>query len=429
MSVQDVAVPDIGDFEQVEVIEVHIAAGDLVHQDDPLITLESDKASVEVPAPFAGKIVEVLLREGDHVSQGSLIVKMEAGEAQPLVPPPAPDGHQEAEHSAPPPPPKPASPPPPPAGDEAVHAGPGVRRLATELGVDLTQTQASGRDGLVTREDVRRAFLRQQEAAKHPPASAAPSAPPVLRSAAARPDMPPPSPEVHARFGEVEMRPLSRLKRIAGPRLQNSWQTTPHVTHHDEADITDLDKLRKEFAAKRENGLTLMPFIVRACIHALKTWPQFNASLTPDGKDLALKRYYHIGIAVDTPEGLIVPVIRDADKKSIARLADEMADLAERARSRKLKPEELQGASFTISNLGGIGGTGFSPVIYDFQAAILGVSRGRIMPVWDGQTFAPRLMMPIGLSYDHRIIDGAEAARFVRLLAGTLSDMTQILLE
>jgi pyruvate dehydrogenase E2 component (dihydrolipoamide acetyltransferase) len=407
----EVTVPDIGDFKDVEIIEVHVAAGDQISEEDPLITLESDKASMEVPAPAAGKVVEVKVQAGDRVSEGDLILTLEAGEAEAPVAPPSPEGHQESDAA---PIARPAAPAPVPAPDAAaaVHAGPSVRRLARELEVDLAAIRGSGEKGRITKEDVK----------AHLAGGAAPS------GGAGIPEIPPVD---FAKFGPVEAQPLSRIKKISGPHLHRAWLNVPAVTHQDEADITETDAYRKELdAAAKAQGyrVTLLAFLMKAAVSALKAYPAVNSSLAPAKDALILKRYYHLGIAVDTPDGLVVPVIRDVDCKGIDALSRELAEVSAKAREGKLGSADLQGASFTISSLGGIGGTGFSPIVNAPEVAILGVVRAKMAPVWDGEGFRPRLMLPLCLSYDHRVIDGALAARFTRQLCHVLEDVRRLAL-
>jgi pyruvate dehydrogenase E2 component (dihydrolipoamide acetyltransferase) len=416
----EVKVPDIGDFKDVPIIEVHVRKGDAVNADDPLITLESDKASMEVPAPIAGTVQELYVTVGDRVSEGRPILALEAGEGA-LAQPPSLVGQQEPPLAAQPPP-SPAAPAPvdraPVADFGRVHASPSVRRAARELGIDLAKITGTGEKGRITKEDVI-AFL------KGPAMLAAPAQAPA---GAGIPEIPP---QDFARFGPVETKPLSRIKRISGPHLHRSWLNLPHVTQQDEADITDLEAYRKELdAAARDKGyrVTLLAFLMRASVSALKQFPEFNSSLSPEKDSLILKRYYHIGIAVDTPDGLVVPAIRDVDRKGITELSRELAAASQKARDGKLGPSDLQGGSFTISSLGGIGGTGFTPIINAPEVAILGVVRSKTAPVWNGESFVPRLMLPLSLSYDHRVIDGAQAARFARHLCHVLEDVRRLVL-
>ena len=417
-------VPDLGDFADVEVIEVHVAAGDSVDIDQELVTLETDKATMEVPSTAAGTISEVLIAVGDRVSRGTPIARINALAATPAGKP----AETPAERPAVSPPPPPSSPPPPasrpvrrelPPIDEAgfskAHASPSVRKLARELGVDLTQVKGTGPKKRIIHDDVK-AFVKA-----------------ILTGAAAAPAGPslPQVPVVdYAKFGAVDVQPLSRIQKIAGPRLQASWINLPHVTQHDLADITDLESRRQALKGPaREQGISLTPlaFIMRACIAALKEFPKVNASLSADGTSLVYKQYYHLGFAADTENGLVVPVIRDADKKDVNELAAELGTLSAAARDGKLKGEQLQGASFTISSLGGIGGTAFTPIVNAPEVAILGVSRSSMQPVWSGSEFLPRLMLPLSFSYDHRVIDGAYAVRFTTFLCQQLADVDGLL--
>ena len=424
-AVQEVKVPDIGDFKDVEIIEVNVAPGDQVHEEDPLVTLESDKASMEVPSPLAGKVKEVKVKSGDRVSEGDLIVVMEAGEAKSKVEPPSPEGVQESDsHPIEAPKEEPGAPaeaatkPDGEAKDFAgVHASPSVRRLARELGVDLGQIRGSGEKGRITKDDVK-AHIR----------GAAPAAAEAPVAGAGIPEIPAVD---FAKFGEIEEVPLSRIKKISGPHLHRAWLNVPQVTHHDEADITELDAYRKELdAAAKEQGyrVTLLAFLIKAAVSALKKFPEVNSSLAPDKEHLILKKYVHMGIAVDTPGGLVVPALRDVDKKGIEAISRELAEISKKARKGKLSSAELQGAAFTISSLGGIGGTGFTPLVNPPEVAILGVVRARMAPVWDGSQFVPTLMLPVALSYDHRVVDGALAARFTRHLCYVLQDVRRLVL-
>jgi pyruvate dehydrogenase E2 component (dihydrolipoamide acetyltransferase) len=422
--VQEVKVPDIGDFKDVEIVEVIAKAGDEVHEEDPLITLESDKASMEVPAPFAGKVAEVKVKAGDRVSEGDLILLIEAGEVASPVQPPSPEGIQESdaepvvarEEEK-----KPAAQVRKGDGEAkdfaGVHASPSVRRLARELDVDLAKIKGSGDKGRITKDDV-----KAQLGGAAPAAAAAPAA------GAGIPEIPAVD---FAKFGEIETVPLSRIKKISGPHLHRAWLNVPQVTQADEADITDLEPYRKELdGAAREQGyrVTLLAFLIKAAVSALKQYPDVNASLALDKENLVLKKYVHIGIAVDTPGGLVVPVLRDVDKKGIDALSRELGEVSKKARDGKLASAELQGASFTISSLGGIGGTGFTPLVNAPEVAILGVVRAKMAPVWDGSAFQPRLMLPVALSYDHRVVDGALAARFTRHLCHVLEDVRRLVL-
>ena len=451
-----VAVPDIGDFEDVPIIEILVSPGDTVAVDDPLLTLESDKATMDVPAPVAGTVGELLVKIGDKVSQGAALLTLSpsgdgggsapAAGAAPAAGTKAADSVQSAvqaeEQAAPPaaapqpesaPTPAPAAAPQPgnapaPAplapdanGAGPVYASPAVRRIARELGVDLHQVTGSGRKGRITKDDVQ-AFV-----AHAPPTPAAPAAAP----AAPGPGLElPPWPSVDfSKFGEIERVERSRIQRISGPVLARNWVMIPHVTHNDEADITDLEAWRKALNDERARDgvkVTMVSFLVVASVATLKAFPAFNASL--DGDDLILKRYYNIGFAADTPGGLVVPVIKNADQKGLLDIARELTELSGKARDGKLMPGEMQGASFTISSLGGIGGTSFTPIINAPEVAILGATRSAMKPVWNGREFVPRLMVPLSLSYDHRVIDGAAAARFMVHLVKVLSDLKRALL-
>ena len=427
----EVSVPDLGDFANVPVIEIHVASGDVVSDEDPLITLESDKATMDIPSPGAGTVRELRVKVGDLVSRGSPILLLDT-EGTDVEPPPLDDQQEPPEETpqaaaAAAVPVAPAAEGGPPVtaveaesadGFEGVHAGPGVRRLARELGLDLTALSGTGPKGRIIKEDV--------IAAVRGPA-AAPAAP-ALAAQGGIPEIPA---QDFSKFGPVEIRPLSRIQRLSGPALHRSWLNVPHVTHDDEADITDLDAYRRELdtAAKAEGyRVTLLAFLMKASVSALREFPKFNSSLTPEKDTLIYKSYYHLGVAVDTPEGLVVPVIRDVDRKGIRELSRELGDVSAKARDGKLDLADLQGACFTISSLGGIGGTSFTPIVNAPEVAILGVVRARTAPVWDGTAFVPRLMLPISLSYDHRVIDGALAARFARYLCQLLADIRGLLL-
>jgi pyruvate dehydrogenase E2 component (dihydrolipoamide acetyltransferase) len=406
-----VEVPDIGDFSDVPVIEVHVSPGEAVAVDDPLITLESDKATMDVPAPVAGRVVEVLVELGDKVSQGTPIVRLEPTEAEtdspapvesalPSASPAETDGARStgSEESASP-----------------LYASPSVRRMARERGIDLAGVQGTGRKGRVTRDDLQGG-------------SSAPAPPPGPGPAMA------PWPSLDfSKQGPTERVPRTRIQRISAPKLARNWALIPHVTHHDEADITELEAWRKELNAEQARTedpvkVTMVSFLVLACVATLKELPEFNSSL--DGDELILKRYYNIGFAADTPEGLVVPVIKGADQKGLLQIARELTELSGKARAGKLGPAEMSGSTFTISSLGGIGGTGFTPIVNAPEVAILGVTRSAMKPVWNARTesFVPRLMVPLSLSYDHRVIDGAAAARFVVHLVKVLSDLRRVLL-
>ncbi len=448
-AVTEVSVPDLGDFAEVPVIEIHVAPGDVVSDEDPLITLESDKATMDIPAPAAGTVRELRVKVGDLVSRGSPILLLDTGGTE-VEPTPLTDQQEPAAQAAADPlaaaqeparrsadaalatatgTPATAAGTPglnmpvtaveagSPADFDGVHAGPGVRRLARELGVDLAALSGTGPKGRVTKDDVI-AFVRGPAVA---PAVPAPQGTGI-------PEIPA---QDFSKFGPVEIRPLSRIQRLSGPALHRSWLNVPHVTQHDEADITDLDAYRRELdAAAKADGyrITLLAFLMKASVSALREFPKFNSSLTPDKDALVYKSYYHLGVAVDTPEGLVVPVIRDVDRKGIRELSQELGAVSARARDGKLEMADLQGACFTISSLGGIGGTAFTPIVNAPEVAILGVVRARTAPVWDGTVFQPRLMLPVSLSYDHRVIDGALAARFARYLCQLLEDVRRLLL-
>ncbi|OGA00948.1 MAG: dihydrolipoyllysine-residue acetyltransferase [Betaproteobacteria bacterium RIFCSPLOWO2_02_67_12] len=436
---KEVLVPDIGDFKEVAVIEVLVKPGDAVAKEQSLITLESDKATMEIPSPEAGVVKELRLKVGDKVSQGAPILMLEAGGAAPAAHETAPAAAAAsgpariAAEPAPTPPELPLAPaahprPVPREPREAIvskpHASPSIRLFARELGVDLARVQGSGPKGRILKEDVQ-AFVKGVIAGGAPgKAAPAPSA--------ALPFDVLPWPEVDfAKFGPVEVKPLARIQKLSGPNLHRNWISIPHVTQFDEADITDLETFRKSNAAETEKQgfkLTMLAFLIKACVTALRQYPQFNSSLDKGGENLVIKKYFHIGVAVDTPEGLVVPVIRDADRKGVFDLARELGDVSKLARERKLKPGDMQGGTFSISSLGGIGGSAFTPIINAPEVAILGVSKSQFRPVWSGKEFAPRLMLPLSLSYDHRVIDGASAARFTAYLANVLSDIRRTLL-
>ncbi|HSC48222.1 MAG TPA: dihydrolipoyllysine-residue acetyltransferase [Gammaproteobacteria bacterium] len=424
MAEKEVKVPDIGNFKDVEVIEVMVKPGDQVVKEQGLITLETDKAAMDVPAPYAGTVKSLKVKKGDKVSEGSLVLVMDASEesaaakpavaAKPSTPAPAPAAPRPAPVIASPAAAQPASLPPiNEAGFGKSHAGPSVRKFARELGVDLSRVSGSGRKGRITPEDVK-AFVKA-----------------VMQGGAAAGGLPK-VPEVDfARFGQIEVKPLSRIKRISGPRLQAAWVNVPHVTQHDEADITDLEKLRQELKSDAEKigaKLTPLAFLVKASVVALKEYPDFNSSLDPSGQNQVYKKYFHVGFAADTPNGLVVPVIKDADRKNVFEIAKELGELAAKARDGKLKADEMQGGCFSISSLGGIGGTAFTPIVNAPEVAILGVSKSSMKPVWDGKAFQPRLMLPLSLSYDHRVIDGAAAARFTTFLSKILSEARGLVL-
>jgi pyruvate dehydrogenase E2 component (dihydrolipoamide acetyltransferase) len=418
----EIRVPDIGDFKEVPVIEVLVKPGDRVKKNDSLITLESEKASMEVPSEVDGVVQEVKVKVGDKVSEGVPIVILGTQSGAP-----APTPEAAAVQSAPQPEPTPmAQPAPAPqpqtqavsaaAGDGVVHAGPAIRRFARELGVDLRDIRGSGPNGRVTREDVQD-FVKGA----------------IRRGSAATPGLSglPAWPRVDfAQFGEIERRPLSRIKKLSGPNLHRNWLQIPHITNQDEADVTSLEAFRNEVNAERAKPdgpkLTMLAFLVKASVAALQRFPEFNASL--DGDELVYKRYYNIGFAADTPDGLIVPVIKRAEAKGLLEIAGETAELAARARQGKLGLADMQGGSFTISSIGGIGGTAFTQIVNAPEVAILGATRTAMKPIWDGEEFIPRLILPISVSYDHRVVDGAGAARFLAYVAALLADFRRILL-
>ena len=419
----EVKIPDIGDYKDVPIVEVHVKEGDPVNADDPLISLESDKATMEVPAPSAGIVEKLLIKLGDKVSEGHAIVLLKDGDANI----PEPPSLIEQQEPTPPPdraPSPPATTPAKPNGPGAqahfgqVHASPSVRRLARELDIDLTTMRGTGEKGRITKDDVK-AALR---------GPAAPISAPGPVSGMGIPEIPAVD---FSKFGPTETRPLPRIKKISGPHLHRAWLNVPLVTHQDEADITETDVYRKKLdAAAKDKGyrVTLLAFLMKASVSALKEFPEFNASLSPEKDALILKQYYHIGVAVDTAEGLVVPVIRDVDRKGIGAISQELGAVSRKARDGKLGAADIQGASFTISSLGGIGGTAFTPLVNAPEVAILGVVRSRMAPVWNGEAFQPRLMLPLSVSYDHRVIDGALAARFTRQLAHVLEDVRRLVL-
>ena len=434
---EEILVPDIGDFDSVEIVEVLVSPGDAVEVEDPLITLESDKATMEVPSPLAGKVVEVKVKMGDKIGEGAVILVLEIDEAAAAESAPA---REESKPEAPPPPvpvekPEAAEPVPPvpstptisesradlsPAPvDEFPHtttyASPAIRRYARELGVNLARVKGTGRKGRVLREDVQ-GFVKKTLSQ------------PQGGNSAGLPEMPVID---FSRFGEIEREPLTRIQKISKTHVHRSWLQVAHVTQHDEADITEMEAFRRansDEAKAQGFNLTPVAFLMKAAVGALQHFPRVNSSLDPDGEHVILKKYYHLGVAVDTQQGLVVPVIRDVDQKGIFELARELAETSGQAREGKLRPDQIQGASFTITSLGGIGGTDFTPIVNAPEVAILGVSRAAMKPVWNGGDFVPRLMLPISLSYDHRVIDGALGVRFTTYLRGLLSDLRRLLL-
>ena len=436
--IKDVLVPDIGEFDAVEVIEVLVKSGDAVSVEDPLLTMESDKASMDVPSPFSGTVKTVKIKAGDKVSQNDLILTLVVKELETAVT----ETSAETENSE-------ATAPetkdivstrksestssgavskelarrPPPIVMSVnqksflrAHASPSIRKFARELGVDLSQVHGSGRKERITKEDVQE-FVKQALGGTASGTAAAGSGIPAM-------------PEIDfSKFGPVEIKPLSRIQKKAAVNLHRGWLNLPIVTHHDEADITELEYFRKSLkdeAAKQGVKVTPLVFLLKACAVAIRKHPNFNSSLTADKENLVLKKYLHIGVAVDTPDGLVVPVIRDVEQKGLLELAKELGEVSEKARAKKLKTNDIQGGCFSISSLGGIGGTAFTPLVNAPEVAILGVTRSRMMPVWNGKEFLPRLMLPMDLTYDHRVIDGAQAARFMVDLCEILSDMRRM---
>jgi len=441
-----IAVPNIGDSKDVDVVEVLVKVGDKVEREQTLIVLESEKASMDVPAPRAGVVKELLIKQGDKASEGTpiLVLSIEGDAETAPEPEPEPDAEPdpeadpessdeseetsepEAEEPAeeeskepsaqgrtlPPVPKGPAPSEPAPAPKNLPYASPAIRRFARELGVDLTHVRGSARKGRITKDDVQQ-YVKQTLREPRGGALAVPEGPDIDFS----------------QFGAITVQPLTKIQKLTGRNLHRSWVTIPHVTQFDEADITELEEFRKQIRSEQPGlKLTLVTFFMKALVHALRRMPRFNSSLDKSGENLVLKQYFHIGVAVDTPNGLVVPVIRDVDRKGLADLAKELETLSERARMRKLSPSDMQGASMSISSLGGIGGTAFTPIINPPEVAILGVSRARTAPVYKNGAFVPRLMCPLSLSYDHRVIDGADGARFTSLLGEFLGDIRQLLL-
>jgi pyruvate dehydrogenase E2 component (dihydrolipoamide acetyltransferase) len=432
MAIQEVRVPDIGDFKEVEIIEVLVKVGDSIQPEDSLITVESDKASMEIPSPLAGTVKELRVQQGDRVSQGSLILTLEPLTATPKQPPALEPAASTAPMSKPTPPqelsisPTAKRPAPKTVIDheafKKAYATPSVRKFARELGVDLSRVAGSGRKQRITQEDVKSYVkdvmglgLQQTQAAANQGGVGIPRMPEIDFS----------------QWGEVETVRLNRIHKLTGEFLHRNWLNIPHVTQFDQADITDLEAFRQELNTEQEkikaSKITPLVFIMKAVVAGLKAYPRFNSSLDPSGESLIQKKYYHIGIAVDTPDGLVVPIIRDVDKKSLLQLSDDLKEVSTKARERRLKPADLQGGCFSISSLGGIGGTKFTPIINAPDVAILGVSKSSMQPIWNGKEFAPRLMLPLSLSYDHRVIDGADGARFTTYLAKMLSDIRRLL--
>jgi pyruvate dehydrogenase E2 component (dihydrolipoamide acetyltransferase) len=421
MSLLEVRVPNIGDFKDVGVIEILVKPGDVVAVDASLVTLESDKATMDVPAPFPGTVREVKVKVGDRIGEGALVLILEAATADDRVEAPATAAPMPHVASAPLAAAAPVAAPPVAALPVAlsassgpVHASPSVRKMARELGVDLSRVAGTGPRGRVIQEDVQK-FVKQALAGQAPGGGGL--------------DLLPWPKVDFARFGPVETRPLARIRKLAGANLARNWVMIPHVTQFDEADVTDLEAFRIQLNQDQEGKgpkVTLLAFLVKGAVAALQHFPEFNSSL--DGDSLILKRYFHIGFAADTPNGLMVPVIHDADRKGILDIARELSELARKARDGKLAASDIQGGSFSISSLGGIGGTAFTPIVNAPEVAILGASRVAVRPVWDGERFSPRQILPLSLSYDHRVIDGAAGARFTTYLAGVLKDMRRAML-
>jgi pyruvate dehydrogenase E2 component (dihydrolipoamide acetyltransferase) len=415
-----VLLPDIGEFEDVDIVEVLVSVGDRVAVDDSLIVLETDKATMEIPSPFAGVVRQMNVRVGDRISAGGLVCVMEVAEAATPTPPPALEGVEEAflepEH---PEEPVAVVPPPPAAADATAHASPSVRRLARELGIDLTLVPPSGPKARVLKEDV-------EGYVKGMIAKGTAAGVPISGVHVAR------APEIDfSKFGPTEIQPLNTVRKLSGANLHRSWVTVPHVTQFDEADVTELEAFRKSQKAEAESRgikLTFLPFVMKAIVAGLEEFPHFNSSLDKTGENLIIKNYFHLGVAVDTPQGLVAPVVRNVNQKGIFELAGELMELSTKARERKLHPADLQGATFTISSLGGIGGTFFTPIVNHPEVAVLGVGRMEERPVYRGEELERRLILPLSLSYDHRVIDGADAVRFTGRLVHFLSDLRRILL-
>ena len=476
----EVRVPDIGDFSGVPVIELLVAPGDRVEFDDPLLTLESDKATMDIPAPAAGVVAEFRVELGDEVAEGDVLLVLESADADaraeggpsegdpgsgstagsPEAAADAPEAEPDAAAEVPEapsaqliepgaaeagwgagdprapgtllrPPPTAKLPSFPGRRTAAFHATPSVRRFARELGADLSRVAGTGRKGRILEDDVRRHVKERLTAPAATATATATAAPAAAAGGPAAAGLPPLPAIDFSRFGDTEEVPLSRIKRRTAANLSRAWLTIPLVTHFDETDVTDLEAFRRSLRDDpdaRGARITLLAFAMKALVATLKEFPTFNASLAPDGGSLILKRYYNLGIAVDTPEGLVVPVVRDVERKRVTDLSFELAEVSERARVRKLRPDDVQGSCMTISSLGGIGGTGFTPIVNPPEVAILGLARTRVAPVWNGREFAPRTILPVSLSYDHRVIDGAEAARFCRHLGLLLADVRRLLL-
>jgi pyruvate dehydrogenase E2 component (dihydrolipoamide acetyltransferase) len=444
MSIVEVKVPDIGDFKEVEVIELMVKPGETIKVDQSLVTVESDKASMEIPSSHAGVVKEIKIKVGDKVSEGSVVLTLDAAEGGAAAPAAAPAAAAAAAPApaaapaaapapaaaaapAPAPAPAPAAAPAAPVSGGKAHASPSIRKFARELGVDLARVPGTGPKGRITQQDV-------QNFVKGVMAGGAAAAPAAAGGAGIGGISLLPWPSLDfSKFGTTELVPLSRIKKISGPNLHRNWVMIPHVTQYEDADVTDLEQFRVDTnaslaKAKSPVKLTMLAFVIKASVAALKKYPHFNSSLDESGANLIVKQYYNIGFAADTPQGLVVPVVKDADKKSVSQIALEMADLSAQARDGKLSPANMQGATFTISSLGGIGGTAFTPIINAPEVAILGLAKSTMKPVWDGEAFQPRLILPLSLSYDHRVIDGASGARFAVYLAEVLADLRKTLL-
>jgi pyruvate dehydrogenase E2 component (dihydrolipoamide acetyltransferase) len=453
----EVRIPDIGDFKNIPVIEVLVKPGDAVSKEDPLVSLESDKATMEVPSPAAGVVKELKVKVGDKVSEGTAVLILAASDGAGATPPAAESKTAPTPPAAPPARKEPAAPPSGKGQDDAAqrsadreaprnpaalpvtgrqsspaaagideegfaraHASPSVRRFARELGVALGRVKGSGPSDRILKEDVQNHVKSELARPRGAEGGAGPGF-----------NLPPLAPVDFAKFGPVTAKPLSRIKKLSGAFLHRNWLSIPHITQHDEADITELEAFRKSQADEaRKSGIkfTMLGFLLKASVVALRQFPDFNSSLAPDGESLILKSYYHIGVAVDTPNGLVVPVIRDVDRKGLLELAKDLGEVSERMRAGKVAPADLQGGCFSISSLGGIGGTHFTPIINAPEVAILGVGKSVMRPVWNGKEFQPRLMLPLSLSYDHRVIDGAQGARFISFLSGVLSDIRRLVL-
>ncbi|MCL7751709.1 dihydrolipoyllysine-residue acetyltransferase [Guyparkeria hydrothermalis] len=436
MAIKSITLPDIGNYDNTPVIEVLVSPGDRVEKEDSLITLESDKATMEIPSPYTGEIKKVLVKVDDTLNQGDLIAEIEAddeaeapaAEEKPAEEPAseAPAEQKPAEPETPAPAaekaPEPAAPAAAPVNRQSAgaksHASPSVRLFARKLGVDLANVTGTGPKGRIRQEDVEGAIKKVMEG--------------VAKGGAATGAGIPPLPEIDfSQFGEIEERPLSRIKKLSGKHLSTAWLNIPHVTQFDETDITELEAFRKSLKPRAEKaGIKMTPlvFVLKALAHVLREFPNMNASLAPDGEHLIVKKYINLGVAVDTPNGLVVPVVRDVDQKGIFELSEELMEISARARDGKLTGADLSGGTFSVSSLGGIGGTQFTPIVNGPEVGILGVSKASMQPVWNGSEFEPRLMLPLALSYDHRVIDGAEGARFMTTLSRTLTDLRELML-